>query len=478
MLTQNKITKRIGPQAGPQYQFLSTKADVAFYGGGAGGGKSFALMLEPVRHYDNPKFGGVIFRKNMKQVRNEGGLWDESLGLYGPLGATPKETTLEWQRGTGWRMKFDHLEHEMTVLNWQGSAVPYIGFDEITHFSEKQVFYMMSRLRSMSGVPGYMRGTCNPDAASWVRRFIDWWIGPDGFPIRERSGVIRWFIRQDDEIVWADSKEELVERFGADSEPKSFTFIQSLIHDNKILMTKDPTYIASLKALPRVERMRLLEGNWNVVASAGSFFKREWFEVVETLPAGKPVQVRYWDKAATKPSPTNKNPDWTRGLKLLRYPNGVFVVADLKSMRDTPLKVERLVFNTASQEHDCPVVVEQDPGSAGVADAANYTRLLAGFIVRVRKPTADKKTRALPASAQAEAGNIKLLRAPWNEEFLLELENFPDGSHDDIVDVLSGAVNELTSGRVAEFSSKFLQIDENEIEFEDDAVTYGGQDQW
>ncbi len=456
MTAELKETKTIGPQAGPQETFLSTTADIALLGGGAGGGKSFALLLEPVRHWSNGRFGGVVFRKNAKQVRNEGGLWDESVELYGLIGAEPKESTLEWVAPSGWRMKFDHLEHETTVLNWQGSQLAYIGFDELTHFSEKQFFYMLSRNRSMSGVPGYVRATCNPDAKSWVRKFIAWWIGPDGYPIKARSGVIRWFLRREDEIVWADTKEELTDLYGTEATPKSFTFIQALIHDNQILMKKDPSYLASLHALPRVERMRLLDGNWDVVPSAGTFFRREWFEVIQVLPAGKPKQVRYWDRAATKPNPSNKDPDWTRGLKLLRYPDGLFVAIDLRSRRDTPGKIETLVSNTASQELDCSVVIEQDPGSAGVADAENYIRLLAGRNVKVRKPTQDKETRALPASAQAEAGNIKLLVGDWNEDFLNEVENFPDGAHDDIVDTLSGAVNELTTNKVADFTEKMI----------------------
>jgi predicted phage terminase large subunit-like protein len=90
---------------------------------------------------------------------------------------------------------------------------------------------------------------------------------------------------------------------------------------------------------------------------------------------------------------------------------------------------------------------QQDPGSAGVAEAMNFTRMLAGFDVRTVVISKDKITRAKPVSAQAEAGNISVLRAPWNEEFFQELENFPSkDSHDDICDTLSGAYNELCQG--------------------------------
>ena len=450
-------TISLKPQEGPQRQFLETTADIAIYGGAAGGGKSFALLLEPLRHYDNHKFTGVIFRRNTVQVRNPGGLWDESFAMYHQLNAHPREAVLEWVFPSGAQMKFSHLEYDRSVYDWQGSQIPFIGFDELTHFTEKQFFYMMSRNRSTSGIPGYIRATCNPDVDSWVRKLIDWYIGEDGYPIKERGGVVRWFIRVDDNLVWADTKEELIEEHGPQQIPKSFTFIPSSVHDNKILMEKDPSYLSNLMALSRVERLRLLGGNWNVRPTAGMYFQKEWFPIVDYLPAGWIKCIRYWDKAATKPNENNKNPDWTRGAKMYWYPDGTCVLADMASMRDTPLQVEKLVKAVASQDGpEVKIFVEQDPGSAGVADADNYVRLLAGYDVRVAKPAVDKVTRALPVSAQCERFNIKLLRGLWNESFLSEAENFPpdsgnsvkkktdeDMGHDDQIDAFSGAYNEL-----------------------------------
>ncbi len=438
---------KLEPQQGPQTSFLSTIADIAIYGGAAGGGKSYALLLEPLRHYMNKKFGAVIFRRNSTQVRNEGGLWDESVSMYLQIPAHPREAFLEWIFPSGARVKFAHLEHERSVYDWHGSQIPFIGFDELTHFSERQFWYMLSRNRSTSGVPGYVRATCNPDADSWVRRLIDWYIDPQGYPIPERSGIVRWFIRLDDEQIWGDSKECLVDQYGPEAMPKSFTFIPSSIYDNKILMEKDPSYISSLKALPRIERLRLLGGNWNVRASAGMLFQREWFPIIDAIPAGWIQAIRFWDRAATKPNESNRDPDYTRGLKLLKYPDGSFVVADLKSIRDTPAQVESLVRNVASHDsQSVRIMSQQDPGSAGVSEADHFIRMLAGYDVHVIIISKDKVTRAKPVSAQCEVGNIKVLRAPWNDEFFTELENFPEGRHDDIVDVLSGAFNELCQG--------------------------------
>lgn len=443
----------VGPQEGPQTIFLTTPADIAIYGGSAGGGKTFALLMEPLRHVENERFGAVIFRRTSKQVRNQGGLWDESLKLYSPLGAEPRSGTLDWTFPDGMRVGFGHLEYDVDVHNWHGSQIPLICFDELTQFTRYQFFYMLSRNRSDSGVSGYVRATCNPDADSWVRQFIDYWIDSEGWAIPERAGKLRWMLVVEDEIHWANYKEQLIEKFGFEMGQfaVSVTFIPATIYDNKKLLEKDPSYIVKLKALPKVERMRLLGdargGNWNIRHSAGSMFRREWFEAIDAIPAGYISSIRFWDRAATPVNPQNPDPDWTRGLKLYRYPDNTFIVGDLRSLRDSPGGVERLIKGTAG--HDGPAVQimsQTDPGSAGKTEAMHFTRMLAGYNVKTVPMHKNKIARAKGVSAQVQAGNIKILKAPWNNEFFTELENFPDGAHDDIVDVLSGAFNELSLG--------------------------------
>ncbi len=255
----------VRPQKGPQTMFLASPADIAILGGAAGGGKSWALLMEPLRHVHNPQFGGVIFRRTTVQVRNEGGLWDESMKLYPPIGSRPFEHELYWKFPSGAAISFAHIEHDKTVLNWQGSQIPYLGFDELTHFSAKQFWYMVSRNRSMSGVRPYIRATTNPDADSWVAGFISWWIDPaTGFAIPERAGVLRWMVRIGDKIIWADSPEGLAQYTSPDGTPippKSVTFVPAKLSDNPALMAADPGYLANLMALPTVERERLLGGN-------------------------------------------------------------------------------------------------------------------------------------------------------------------------------------------------------------------------
>lgn len=435
-------TITIAPQPGPQTEFLASQADIVFYGGSAGGGKTFGLLLDPLRHINNPLFTGVIFRRSTTQIRNPGGLWDESEKLYLQTGARPRNAMLEWTFTSGASMKFAHLEHDKTIYDWQGAQIPFIGFDELTHFSKKQFFYMMSRNRSDSGIPGYIRATCNPNVDSWVRGFIDWYVDKDGYIDEMKSGVIRYFIVKDDVVIWGDTAEELKSKYGETELPKSFTFIRSSLQDNKILLEKDPSYLASLRALSRVERARLLDGNWNIRETAGSIFDKSWFGVLDVVPSGWRRVVRFWDRAATAPSDKKPDPDWTRGVKIYEYPNHTYLIADLRSMRGTPGRVLNFIRSTAEYDGQiCRVIAQQDPGSAGVEEKENFIKHLRGFVVSTKVLSKDKLTRALPVSAQAEAGNMFVLRAAWNDEFFAELEQFPEGAHDDIVDALSGAFN-------------------------------------
>lgn len=432
----------IRPQKGPQEAFLSTPADIAIYGGGAGGGKTWALLLEPLRHVANPLFGAVIFRRTSPQITNEGALWDEASKLYPPIGADPRIGDLAYRFPSGSTVGFAHLQHEKDKLNWQGAQVPLICFDELTHFSQSQFWYLLSRNRSMCGVRPYVRGTCNPDADSWVADLIGWWIDQGtGLPIPERAGIIRWFARVNDALVWGDTKGELLARY-PDIPPKSLTFIPASLFDNAALMAADPGYRANLMALPLVDRERLLGGNWKIRPAAGLYFQRTWCEVVDAVPSGL-VRVRGWDLAATEAS-EGSDPDWTAGTRIGKAPGNVFYVEDHRRVRGSPGKVEVFVKNTASDDgRGVTISIPQDPGAAGKAQALAFTKLLAGYTVRTSPETGDKVTRFGPFSAQAEAGNVKVVRGPWNEHWFSALEAFPEGKHDDDADSTSRAFSML-----------------------------------
>lgn len=451
----------IRPQEGPQKAFLTSEADICLYGGAAGGGKSFALMLEPLRHANAPGFNAVIFRRTLADVKKAGSLWDVSFNIYGAVGARPRLDSLTWRFPSGAKVTFGHLEHDNTVLDWQGAQLAVIGFDELTHFTRAQFFYLLSRNRSTCGVRPYVRATTNPDADSWVAELVAWWINQEtGSAILERGGVIRYFARVNEELKWSDNKVELLDEYPG-CEPKSLTFIPATLEDNRILMAADPGYRANLMALPRVERERLLGGNWKIRPSAGTYFRRTWCSVIDALPVGTAF-VRGWDLAATAKTESN-DPDWTCGTKIGRMPGGRFVVSGHVRMRGTPMEVERVVLNTASQDgKQVRIALPQDPGQAGKGQAQYMARLLAGYDIRI-KPVSNvrieddpqrnpKVTRFRAFSAQAEVGNIDVLRGEWNEQWFSALEAFPESKHDDDVDATSEAFNLLTEAAILRFA--------------------------
>lgn len=455
------MDEAIRAQVGPQEAFLANSADIAVYGGGAGGGKTWALLLEPLRHIKNPDFGAVIFRRTSPQIRNEGGMWDESQRIYSLVGGTQRETTLEWAFPSGARIKFSHMQYESDKYDWQGSQIPLIEFDELTHFTKSQFFYMLSRSRSTCGVKPYMRATTNPDPDSWVAEFIAWWIGEDGYPLMERAGILRWFVMIGDDMKWGDSPAELQAKY-PESLPKSVTFIPAKLEDNPALMEKDPGYLANLNALPYVERMRLQAGNWKVRPEAGNVFNRGWFEIVDEIPAGG-IECRFWDFAATKKELAKEDPDFTAGVKM-RYVNSTWYVLDVVCDRWGPAEVERNFLNISLQDADAArqqgieysVAWEQEPGSAGKRETWRLVGLLKGITAHGIPSRGDKLARAKPLAAQAEVGNVKIKRGSWNDAFLNELHNQPAAPHDDRMDAAAGAFAQtLSGGRVQQSANPF-----------------------
>jgi predicted phage terminase large subunit-like protein len=429
--------KELRPQPA-QERFLKSTADVCIFGGSAGGGKTWSLLLEPSYHLSNGKFRSVCFRRTVPMIKQPGGLWDVSETVYLPLGGVANQSALEWKFPSGALVKFAGMELESDRFGWQGSQIALLMFDELSEFEESQFWFLLSRNRSTCGVRPYVRGTTNPRPDGWLRNLLDWWIGPDGFAIPERCGRLRWFCRLGEDLHWADSKTELVEQFGPECGAKNLTFIRAKITDNPALLKSDPNYLSTLRSLPLVERRRLLDGDWNATPSAGSFFRREWFPVVEGRQPSQ-SRVRFWDRAATEQR-AGIDPDATAGVLLSRDGNGIFYVEDVQRCWATAAKVEALMIKCAAGDPKGTMIAfHQDPGSAGKGEAQSVSKALAQHDVRFHVATGDKQTRARPCSAQAEAGHVRLLRGPWNEAFLKELVLFPDARHDDQVDAFSGA---------------------------------------
>lgn len=433
----------VGPQEGPQRKFLQCAADVCIFGGSAGGGKSYALLLEAVRRWKVSGFSAVLFRRTYPQISAPGAMWDQSIRLYPLFSGQPSVSDSSWRFPSGAKIKFAHLQHATSVMDWHGSEICLLGFDELTQFEESQFWYLFSRNRSTCGVRPLVRATCNPDADNWVASLLEWWIDQEtGLPIPDRAGVLRWFVRVNDQLQWANSKEELL-AIHPEIPPKSLTFIPAKLSDNPALLSADPGYLANLLALPMVERERLLGGNWKIRPSAGLIFHRDWFTIVPpgVIDPAWPT-VRGWDKAGTE-----AGGDYTAGVKMCRSWEGQFFVLDVVRGRWGAMERNHRILETARRDGvACAIWLEQEPGSGGKESGEISVRQLAGFNVHLERVTGDKVTRASPFAAQCEACNVFLTRASgpdWIPAFLDELHGFPERPRDDQVDSASLAFNKL-----------------------------------
>ena len=167
----------------------------------------------------------------------------------------------------------------------------------------------------------------------------------------------------------------------------------------------------------------------------GGMFQRSWFEMVDVAPAGGDV-CRGWDLAATE---TN-NAAFTAGVRIKRAFNGIIYIEHCLRLRASPAGVDNAILNTASQDGDSvKISIPQDPGQAGKSQKKYMSGLLIGYDVHFSPESGSKEIRAVPLSAQAEAGNVKMVRGPWNGDFFDEIETFPNSKFKDQVDAASRA---------------------------------------
>lgn len=183
------------------------------------------------------------------------------------------------------------------------------------------------------------------------------------------------------------------------------------------------------------------------VLDEGAMFREEWFQATSRPFGGRVRRIRSWDFGATQDG------DYTVGVLMARNRDGHYCIEDVIRFQGTPLEVERKVIETARADtRAVGIRIPQDPGQAGVAQAQNFIRQLAGYAVKAVRPTGPKTTRAEPFAAQVEAGNVYIyqdLGKHWKSDFVAEHCGFPLGSHDDQVDAASQAFEALQSAQTA-----------------------------
>ncbi len=410
------------------------------YGGAAGGGKSDALLMGALQFVHVPGYACLLLRRTFTDLAQPGALVERAKAWLGPYHG---RDVREQSQRHAWRftcrtpdrispdgtvrvrgdvaghsiMQFGFLEAENDKYRYQSAEFQYIGFDELTQFSESQYRYMFTRLRRpktmqdrhpLSRVPLRMRSATNPGG-----RGHDW--------------VRRWFL---------------------DTKHPDRRFHAARLKDNPYLDAVE--YEASLNLLDPVTRAQMLAGDWEM-REKGGYFDRTWFPTIEA-PYLATRRVRMWDLASREEDPARgTDPDWTVGCRLGLLPDGRLQVEDVTRFRRRPHDVEQRIRQVAETDPiNTEVWIEQEPGSSGKALVDHYRRsVLPAHGVRPFVRSKNKETYAVPVSARAQAGDLLVVRGAWISDFYDELEIFPAGAHDDQVDALTGAFHVLVGVKKA-----------------------------
>jgi phage terminase large subunit-like protein len=450
------------PQSGKQALFYHCEADIIFYGGAAGSGKSYGLLDKAAKPLNVSGYVAKIFRETSTEITSKGGLKDKSDKLYAHIpGARYNQSSMVWSFPTGSSVSFAHAD---TLDKKQlGAEIAFVGIDEITSWKEDDFWFLVSRNRTDCGVKAQLCATCNPDPDSFVAGLIDWWIDPvSGLPIEFRCGVIRYFYRSNDKLIWADTKEELLIKYPeieqqaaiAEVNPldliKSFTFISATVYDNPIFIKENPSYIGTLLILDEVKKNRLLYGNWKISYIEGLLFNRNWIEVIE--PEAVPnrgVTIRFWDFAATDAARATAQHYFTASSKIKFVPTShdqfdMYILHSYWEQVEATEDIddESIVTWANIDGKGVNVGWEVEGGSAGKKLAKYLQTSLKGFSCYPMSPMGNKLVRAQPVSQIAKRRKVHIVKGEWNKTYLDSLEKFtgkPVPLVADIMDSTSGA---------------------------------------
>lgn len=289
-MAEVKEPKIIRPQAGFQEKFVRSNVDFVIGGGSMGGGKSCAAVLSVAEPSSDSRFRAVFLRNNLGDLKSGGGLLDEFKKMYGKGVNVIESGDPHVDFPSGARIDVTHIadqKKEVVLQRFKGRQYDLIYFDEMTGFTWECFTAVYSRNRGTASWTGKVRGTTNPKRSHWLRTFLDWYIGVDGFIIPERDGVVRYFYINGEtvkDVVWGDSKEEVYQKCKIQIDRtlakfngktgkatyedmiKSFTFYKGSMSENKAILDNNSGYVGSVAVMGGREAQANLEGNWNVDA--------------------------------------------------------------------------------------------------------------------------------------------------------------------------------------------------------------------
>lgn len=465
----------IGPRSEFQARYLNSDADIIVAGGAAGSSKSYVGLMRHLRWIEDRNYRGFCIRKNSTAIMKEGGLFDEAVELYREVepGIKIKVKDQKIVFPSRASISFTHYENDSAANTFQGLQLSSVFYDEATHAAEKHIWWLISRLRSKANMSPCIWLTCNPDPDSYLREWVDPWLYPEGHPKAglpnpEKNGSAKYILRIGGDLHWSDSREELVERFGKKHlpddhrdqvRPKKIEVHLGTIYDNPTLMRTNPDYLASLEALPEIERQRLLLGNWNVREQNSTFFNRNWVEEIGYVePSEIVASTRTFDFAVTLKSDLSPSPDYTASTLMHKMKSGEYVVANVTRCRITGGKW--VDFIKSCVENDPPNTTYYVPLDPGAMAKRNIEMLLMdlaqeGIAAKKISTNKSKLERFRPFSAMAENGGVKFVKNCGvdlenniindNKFVYNELEAFTgerkkgETGHDDMVDTMSDA---------------------------------------
>ena len=453
----------------------------------AGSGKSYMGLMRFLLYVDDPNFFGYVFRLNATDMKGGGGLFQTACRMFQAYDKRVKYTKQPMciYFPSGATINFTGIDGEAGLESIRGVEISAAMIDEGSQHDENTVFWIISRLRTKAKMIPNIWITCNPLPTSFLCKWLEqYYLYPrgtykdgelvEGRPNPEVDGDLRWFLRVGNDMVFSNTKEELIEKYEASfpidrlsglstCQPRSFRFISATCHDNPPLLESDPNYVANLLNLNRVEKERLYYGSWYAMEEGSGYFKREWtpVELMKDLLDKDEVvrRVRAWDLASTLPSEKNSDPDYTAGVLIAKTKAGRYIIEDVVHGRWRAGELEQMLVEQAKLDigmygYGCMNYLPIEPASAGKIQKHHFAKVFDQARVPIKffkvGSNKSKLDRFLPFASSSENELVSVKLADWNDVFFSELEAFTGSRskiHDDIVDACADAFNLLATSK-------------------------------